>query len=272
MKTIVNSALNSQILHFILLGLIISVAYTLLKPPDQETIHITTQTIDALVQQRESITRHSVTPEQRQMIIEGQIEDEVLLREAYQRGIDKNDARVRKRLLNVMRSSLSDIIPEPTVAQLRAYYAANRERYLTSPSRSFEQVYFSFAGNELPKEPQTFIQQLGRTTDISKLGEYSLLGDRFTRSTFQSTAGIFGKPFAQAVFEMPLNRWQGPIESFKGVHYVRVNGTHDPELPPFEQMESYLPTDYLLTKGRESQSGKIKELIKNYEIVVEGQR
>jgi len=270
MKPFFASLLKSSVLHFILLGTIVFVAYTHLKPPGRETIHITTQTIDALVQQRESITRHPVTPEQRQSIIESHIEDEVLLREAYQRGFDKNDYRVRKRLLNVMRTSLSDIIPEPTAAQLRAYYAANRERYLTSPSRSFEQIYFSFAGNERPKDPQTFIQQLERTADITKLGEYSLLGNRFTRSTFQSTAGIFGKPFAQAVFELPLNRWQGPIDSFKGVHYVRVNGNHDPELPPFEQMESYLRTDYLLTKGRESQSGKIEELIKNYEIVVEG--
>lgn len=269
MKLFFSSLLKSPGLHFILLGTIAFVAYTHLKPPDRETIHITTQTIDALVQQQESITQHPVTPEQQQSIIEGHIEDEVLLREAYQRGFDKNDYRVRKRLLNVMRTSLSEVIPEPTAAQLRAYYEANRERYLTSPSRSFEQVYFSFASNELPEDPQTFIHQLERTDDISKLGEYSLLGNRYTRSSFQITAATFGKPFALAVFELPLNRWQGPIESFKGVHYVRVTENHDPELPPFEQMESYLRTEYFIQKSRENQTDKIAELMKNYEIVVE---
>jgi hypothetical protein len=49
-----------------------------------------------------------------------------------------------------------------------------------------------------------------------------------------------------------------------------VTGNHDPELPPFESMESYLRTDYFLTKTRESQQTKIKELRKNYEIVVQG--
>jgi hypothetical protein len=194
----------------------------------------------------------------------------VLLREASRRGFHKNDYRVRKRSIKIMRTSLIDIIPEPTSAQLRAYYAANRERYQTSPSRSFDQVYFSFASNELPEDPQSFIQQLERTADISKLGEFSLLGNRHTRSSFQATAGTFGKPFAQAVFELPLNRWQGPIESFKGVHYVRVNGNHDPELPPFEQMESFLRNDYLLAKGRESQTDKIAELMKNDDSIVEG--
>jgi hypothetical protein len=271
MKLLFASAFKSPAMHFILLGAIAFVAYTHLKPPDRETIHITTQTIDALVQQRESISQIPITPEERQSLIAGHIEDEVLLREAYQRGIDKNDYRVRKRLLQIMRTSLGEVIPEPTAAQLRAYYEANRERYLTSPSRSFEQIYFSFSSNTLPADPQTFIEQLESTADTSKLGEFSLLGNPYTRSSFQATAAIFGKPFAQAVFDLPLNQWLGPVESFKGIHYVRVTAEHDPELPPFEQMESYLRTDYLFTKGRESQTNKIKELMKNYKIVVEGQ-
>jgi hypothetical protein len=78
------------------------------------------------------------------------------------------------------------------------------------------------------------------------------MGNIYTRASFQTIAGTFGKPFAQAVFDLPLNQWQGPVESFRGIHYVRVTGNHEPELPPFDQMESYLRTDYLLTKGRES--------------------
>ena len=265
------SILKSPILHFILLGLIAFSAYTYLKPPDRETIHITTQTIDALVQQRESISQKAITPETRQSIIEGHIEDEVLLREAYKRGFDKNDYRVRKRILNIMRTSLTEVIPEPSMAQLRAFYDANRDRYLTSPSRSFEQVYFSFASAKLPEKPERFIQQLQEAKGIEGLGDFSLmLSSKYNKVSFQTTAITFGKPFAEVVFDMRLNEWRGPVESFQGNHYVRVTGEHEPELPPFEQMESYLRTDYLLQKGRESQTRKIEELMKNYTIVVEG--
>ena len=270
MKNFLSSLYKSPILHFILLGTVLIVAYSNLKPPGRESIYITTQTIDALVQQQESITQHPVTPEQRQMIIENHIEEEVLLREAYKRGFDKNDYRVRKRLLNVMRTSLSEVIAKPTAAQLRTFYETNRERYLTSPSLSFEQVYFSFASSDLPADPESYIQQLEQTRDASKLGEFSLMGNQYTKSSFQMIASTFGKPFAQAVFSLPLNQWHGPMESFRGIHYVRVNAAHDPELPPFDQMESFLRTDYLLFKGRESQAGKIKELMNNYEIKVEG--
>jgi hypothetical protein len=270
MKAVATSVLKSPFLHFILLGAVAFVAYTHFKPTDRETIRITTQTIDALVQQRESITQNPINAEERQTLVEGHIEDEILLREAYKRGFDKNDYRVRKRILNIMRSSLSEVIPEPSVAQLRAFYEENRERYLTSSSRSFEHVYFSFASAKLPEKPQEFIKQLQESTDIAGLGEFSLMGNKFSKASFQTTAITFGKPFAQIVFELPLNQWRGPIESFRGIHYVRVTANHDPELPPFEKMESYLRTEYVMQKGRESQIRKIDELRKNYGIVVEG--
>ena len=264
--------LRSPILHLIVLGIAAFAAYTYLKPPDREEIRVTAQTIDALVQQRESITQNPVTSEAREEIIEGHIEDEILLREAYKRGFDKNDYRVRKRLLGVMRSSLSEVIPEPTIGQLRAYYEANKERYLTGPSRSFEQVYFSFDSKILPKVPAQFLQTLNSASDLSKLGDFALgQGNRYTRSSFEYLAGNFGKPFAQAVLDLPLNQWRGPIESFRGIHYVRVIGEHGSELPPFEQMESYLRTEYMFQKARESQVSKIEEMRKGYEVVVEAE-
>jgi hypothetical protein len=266
------SVLKSPILHFILLGAVTFSAYTHLKPKDRETIHITTQTIDALIQQRESISQTPVTPEGREVIVQGHIEDEILLREAYKRGFDRNDYRVRKRLLNIMRTSLSEIIPEPSAAQLRAYYETHKERFQTSPSRTFDFVYFSFTSGRLPPDPNAFTNKLQKATHFEGLGDFSLMGNSFPKSSFQSTALNFGKPFAQIVFDLPVNQWRGPIESFRGIHYVRVTAVHEPELPPFEKMASYLRTDYLLEKSRERQVAKIEEIRENYEIIVEGRQ
>lgn len=270
MKAFTMSVLKSPILHFVLLGFVAFFLYVNLKPADRETIHVTTQTIDALVQQRESIAQDPVTPEVRREIIEGHIEEEVLLREAYKRGFDKNDYRVRKRLLGVMRTSLSEVIPEPSMAQLRAYYDESRDRYKTSPSVSFEHVYFAFTSKNLPANPDEFLKVLNKSDNALDLGELSMMGNRFNKSSFRSIASTFGKPFAEKVFELPVNTWAGPIESFLGMHYVRVRAHHEPELPPFENMESYLRQDYLLQKMRDSQQRKIDDMRRNYEIIVEG--
>lgn len=269
MKWIFLTVVKSPALHFAILGVIVSGLYTHLKPPDRETIHVTTQTIDALVQQRESIVQNSVTPEERQSLTQAHIEDEVLLREAYKRGFDKSNYRVRKQLLNLMRASLSDVTPEPSVAQLRAFYDEHQGRYQISPSRSFEHVFFAFNSTEQPQDPAQFIQQLQEVSDFSSLGEYSPMDKTFSKTPFEFAAGMFGKPFAQTVFKLPLNTWRGPIESFRGIHYVRVTATHDPELPPFEQMESALRSEYFLQKNRERQQKKVDGLMKHYKIVVE---
>jgi hypothetical protein len=131
-------------------------------------------------------------------------------------------------------------------------------------------VYFSFASAKLPDNPEKFLQQLEGVSDISGVGEFSLMGNKFSKASFQTTAINFGKPFAQVVFKLPLNQWNGPIESFREIHYVRVTHSHDPELPPLEKMESYLRTDYLMQKSRDSQQEKIDDFKKNYEIIVEG--
>jgi hypothetical protein len=269
MRTVM-PAFRSPILHFSLFGILVFILYAHLKPPDRETILITTQTIDALVQQQESITQNPVTAEDRQALVKGHLEDEILLREAYKRGFDKNDYRVRKRILNIMRSSLSEVIPEPSMAQLRAFYEGNKQRYRTSPSLSFEHVAFSFASDKQPKDPERFLKKLQSMSDISGMIKVSTTSiKKFSKASFQTIAMNFGKPFAQILFDMPPNEWRGPIESFRGVHYVRVTAAHEPELPPFEKMESYLRTDYLMQKSRESQQSKIDELRKNYEIIVE---
>ncbi len=264
------TTLKSPLLHFVIMGVAAYFLYTGLRPSGLETIHVTTQTIDALVQQQESITQNPLTEEETQSLIAGHIEDEILLREAYKRDFDKNDYRVRQRILYIMRSSLSEVVPEPSVAQLRAFYQENRTRYQLPPSRSVEHVYFSFASTERPENPAQFIQQLQRSTDLSNIGELPMMGRNLRKSSFESTARSFGKPFTERVFELPTGEWTGPIESFQGFHYVRVNATHDPELPPFESMESYLREDYLLQKMRESQQRKIEDMGKNYKIIVDG--
>jgi len=261
--------IKSPILHFLILGIIAFILYENLKPVDRETIKITSQTIDALIQQEEDIRLNPLSEDEKQELIEGHIEDEILLREAFKREMDKNDYRVQKRLLNMMRASLSEVVPEPSVAQLKVFYEENREFYQTSFSRSFENVFFSFTNGNQPKNPEQFITQLEKSPDPSALGEYNLLGSKFTKSSFRQTALNFGKPFAEHLFELPLNQWTGPIESIRGTHYVRITENHDPELPLFDEIENYLRQDYLIQKTREIQEQKIDDISKSYEIIIE---
>ena len=99
---------------FLVLGVAAYLCYKVLIPLDRETIVITPQTLEALVLQEQNITPGPVSEERKQELIENYIDEEVLIREAYKRELDKNDYRVRRRILYIMRSSLTEVIPEPS--------------------------------------------------------------------------------------------------------------------------------------------------------------
>ena len=60
MKSIASNILKSPILHFLVLGTAVFFLYVTLKPPDRETIRVTTQTIDALVQQGQAYVKQGI--------------------------------------------------------------------------------------------------------------------------------------------------------------------------------------------------------------------
>ena len=242
--------------------------YGFLKPQTKETIAITSQTIDALVQQQEELQQFPVSPEQRQEIVEGHVDDEVLVREAYKLNMDKNDFRVRKRILSIMRSSLSEVVPEPTYAELQKYYEENKLDYQSDTLWTFEHVYFAFNSERIPENSAFFLQDLSKSSDVNGMGDFSLMGNRVSRMSFRQISMNFGKSFATQVIDLPLNVWVGPLESNQGIHFVHLTAKADPEAPPFEQVEPYLRQDYLFRKSRESQQKKIQELRKPYEIVI----
>ena len=262
--------IKSPILHFIVLGIALYFLYQSFRPADREVIEVTTQTIDALIQQYESISQMPVNDSIRQSLITSHIEDEILLREAYKRNFDKNDYRVRKRVLNIMRSSLTEVIPNPTNAQLRAYYEKNNEKFRLPPARSFIHVFFSFASQNMPADPEGFIQELNKTNNYAELGDYSLQGNKYLKASFSQIANMYGKPFAEVIFEMPIGIWKGPVESFQGIHYIQVTELVEPSLPSFESMENYLQDEYYFSKARELQQDKIIDLSRNYTFLVEG--
>ena len=265
-----NKILHSPFLHFILIGMALFFLYEKFKPQSRELITVTSQTIDALVQQQEELQQMPVSEEQREQIIQNHIEDEILLKVAYDRGLDKNDFRVRQRILSLVRSSLTEIIPEPTYTQLQAFYKENRAEYLSDTSWSFQQVYFNFNSEKLPEDPDIFLAQISKKENPDELGDFTAMGGPRTKVSFNELARSYGKDFASQVSGAPQNIWIGPIESISGIHYLKIYAQHHPELPSFKQMENYLRQDYIFRKTLELQENKIRELSSQFEIEVEG--
>ena len=201
MKTLLNNAL----LHFVVIGVLLFFAYTYFLPVSQETIVVNQQTLDALIKADQELAQMELTEERKQSLIENFIDEEVLLREAYSRELYKNDYRVRKRLLALMRSSITDIIPEPSLAQLRAYYDENKDKFIVDESLSFETVRFSFNSENIPKDPQSFTQKLEASDDPIQYSEQTLYGNVSRRFGFEEVVMQYGRDMAEATNSASFN-------------------------------------------------------------------
>jgi hypothetical protein len=118
---------REPLVHFLILAGLLFAFEHFWSARQKERIVVDRQTADFLIQQREELELRQLAPDERREIIESWIEDEILYREAYKRGLDK-DARTRRNLILKMRGLALSDLRDPTEAELRAYFEANRER------------------------------------------------------------------------------------------------------------------------------------------------
>lgn len=263
------SILNNALFHFIVIGIALFMAYTYFLADQRGQILLDQQTIETIIKADQEITQQELTEERKTSLIENFIDEEVLLREAYARELYKNDYRVRKRLLGLMRSSITEVIPEPSMAQLRAYYDENQEKFKVDEALSFEMVRFPFNSETLPEDPERFIEALEASSNPIEFSEIDSFGNMSLDLGYQEIAMQYGKDMADVSFKATFNTWQGPVSTRNEVVYFRVIEKHEAYLPEFESIESYLRNDYYLTTTRSLQQEKIKALRDQYQITIE---
>jgi PPIC-type PPIASE domain len=260
-----NALWREPLVHFLVLGAVLFVAYGLLSPSGRDTIVVDRASIDRAVAERAALLARPLTEAERHAAITMLIDDEILLREAYRRGLDR-DAVVTRHLVQKMRYLLGEEQPEPSEADLRSFLEANRERYRTPPTVTLQHVFYADAA-EVPADLRG---QLQDGPDLDGLGSRLLeLGPRLHRYSLQDLIDLAGPEVARRVFELPVGQWQGQMSSDQGAHFIRVAERHPPDEPGFEEIEDYLRQDWLFARQEEALAEKLTELRANYRIITE---
>jgi PPIC-type PPIASE domain len=260
-----NALRREPLVHFVVLAALLFVAYDLLTPSAREPIVIDLASIDELVRQQEELLGRTLSGEERRALVESAIDDEVLLREAFRRGLGR-DAVVRQHLVEKMRFILAEDVATPTESELRAYLAANGERYRYPPAVTLDQVFYA----DPAKVPDDLMIQLENGADIESLGDsLYMLGSRLRRYSLRNLTDLMGPDVARRVFELPAGAWHRPMRSGRGVHFVRVAEHHPAAMPSLEELKDYLREDWTLDQQRRAITAKAAELRRNYRILLE---
>ena len=110
-----SAVVREPILHFIVLAGVLFGGHAMFAKPPRQTIRIDRNTIEYLLRERALMTNRPITEDDRRDATETYVDEEILLREAYRRGLNETP-RIRAQLIQTMRQTLVGEVPQPSEA------------------------------------------------------------------------------------------------------------------------------------------------------------
>jgi hypothetical protein len=210
-----------------------------------------------------------------QGLVEDYIRDEILYREGRAAGLDRDDFVIRRRVRQKMEFLAEDMAAvEPSDEELVAYLSSNPERFRTDDRLTFHQVFLSATrrGGALDGDAKRIAETLVRTSapvDMAAIGDPFLLGESFREISRSEVARTFGEGFAQQLSSVQPGRWQGPIMSSFGAHFVFIDEHVGGGLPPLDSIRNAVRREWQNTRQLEAEQRLYRSLRERYQIVVE---
>jgi len=211
-----------------------------------------------------------------QILIRRDIHDEMLLREGLALKLDQGDEIVRRRIVQKMEFLLNDTHapPEPTEAQLRAYYTGHASAYLRPPQVTFSHVFFA----ESPGGEQAAVERARgvlRELNGSGADRAPERGDPFPyRYDFADydpaqVTRLFGETeFSRQVFAAPVGRWSGPFRSGYGWHLIHIDAREEASAQAFGIVREQVRTDYLQDEQGKANEAAMTRLASRFTVML----
>lgn len=279
---------KEPLVHFALAAVFIFAAYGSLAKPtgEQHIIEVSEADLLRYLQYRsknfdgERFQKlyASLSADELQGLMNDYAREEALYREAKAMQLDRNDYVARLRLVQQLEYLTRGTVATEIAADehaIRGFYEKNRSSYYVEPTLSFTHVFIS-------KKNRSADEQVRLTKDIgdvlrkdgvpaSKNGAY---GDRFiyhlnyADKPQSELAGHFGDTMAKKLFELEVDeqRWQGPIESDHGSHYILLTGKKGNFQPTFDELRSRVAEEYRQSVLEERYAEALHAVVKRYEL------
>ncbi len=267
---------KDPLVHFLLLGGLIFLLFawrgkSAVTDPFQ--IVISDEEVQSMWQAVAILNGHPPTHEEMWELLEPNIKEEILYREALALGLDENDPQVRARLAAKMLFLTEDITAPatPTDTELMVFLQAAPERFRQQATIDFEQVFFSPSrlGAQFAVDAEAALLRLRDGDSESVVSDDMLLEDRYERTEFGAIRRAFGEEFAAAVFAIrPDDIWQGPLRSDYGLHLVRVSALTEAYQPDLDEVHTAVTTALMAQRRSEANEAEYRKLRDRYDIVV----
>ena len=271
--------LKEPLLHFLLLGATLFVAYGFLNqttnaPPGELIVsagqleHLTTTF--ARFQQRPP------TAGELKGLIDQYVREEVMSREAVKLGLDRDDTIIRRRLQQKMEFVANDLAAatEPTEAELTTWLADHPDNFRQERQFSFRHVFVSpeKRGAHLDADISGLLKDLtegGPRADVNRLGDSFLLPCEFTGESQSAIAAHFGSDFAAQLAKVNIGEWAGPIRSGYGAHLVLLTARTESRLPSLDEVRDSVKRDWMNERRLNANRHFFDAMLAKYRVKIE---
>jgi hypothetical protein len=219
--------------------------------------------------------RRPPTEQELQGLVDDYIREEVFYREGRAVGLDRDDVVIRRRVRQKMEFLAEDMAAaEPSEEQLAAYLASYPDRFRTQERLTFHHVFLSATrrGSAMENDSKQLANALARANaaeNAAALGDPFLLGEEFRSLSQSDVARTFGEDFAKQISAVEQGRWQGPIPSGFGSHFVFVEERTPGNLPPLDSVRQAVQKEWLNDRRLQAEWALYRKLRDRYEIIIE---
>jgi hypothetical protein len=281
MKLTTNKWLQEPLVRFLIIGAAIFAINAWVNNSDQgakPSVDITAADIDRLRTLWQRKWQRPPTHAELQGLVNAEIREEILYREALAMGLDKDDTIVRRRMAQKLEFLTEDLmtLKDPNNKELMNYYEKHTDKYREPARLSFTHIYFSSdrRGFNAEVDAQQALLNLnakgGSPVDAGQaLGDRFMLDSNYDQLTIPDIARLFGGNFANALEKLPQGSWQGPVTSGYGIHLVYITEHIPVRLPDLAEVRDAVSRDYQQQKREAANQAFYARLKQRYNISID---
>jgi hypothetical protein len=233
---------------------------------DTTTIELSESQKKSLIAYEQQKLGRPLTQRETSQAMSNHIQEEVLLKAAYDLGLNNDDV-IRKRLLNKMKFVLTAQIAEATEEDLRHYYQTHQKEFVKPNTVSFQQYY-------LPQDKEHMVSDVLEALNTNLPPAKLIHTDRFPANINNATTAEISSRFsanvADAVNSVTFEEWHGPYSSPYGLHFIYVTERNEGNIASFDESRRYIANAWRETQKNKLVIEKAIELAENYSIEVKG--
>ena len=271
--------LQEPLLHFVLIGAALFALFYQVADPESvadNRIVISEADIDRLITLYERKLQRLPTPQELNGLVEAQVREEVLYREALAMGLDQDDTIVRRRMAQKVEFMFNDLVDaaDPTDEELEQFLRDHSDKFMESARTSFTHIYLNADKRDQTAEADA--QQLLETLNSNQgvinpaaTGDNFMFGYTFENQSDHQVSRIFGNDFTQSLANLKANTWQGPVVSGYGLHLVYITERKQAWLPPLSDIRDTVLFELLAERRKSANMQFYETLRERYDIIVE---